>query len=190
MISAPSDRQQTPVFWRKQGFVHNQKAKRKKEKSLYQAFDVLYSGGQETLLTHVVDAKYAGIAEAMVFFRLRKGTFNRLFSPFVYASTVVRLRKEYDIVQGVLPYMTFHHPSVRAGSKALGPSGTAFTLFAVAEVLSVAFPGRGAPVKVFLFRTDVNVVFKVIVESVFSVVFSRMGMPSIAYDSLDLLLFQ
>ena len=64
----PSDRQQTPVFKRKQGFVHSQKAKGEKEKSLYQAFDVLYSGGQETLFTHVLDAEHACKAETMIFF--------------------------------------------------------------------------------------------------------------------------
>ena len=166
------------------------KRRPEKEKSLYQAFDVLNGGGQETLLAHVVDAEHAGIAEAMVFFRLRKGTFNRLFSPFVYAFAVVRLRKEYDIVQGILPYMTFHHPSVCTGTKALIPPGTVPALFAIAVILSVAIPGGSAPVKKALCRTNLNVALKVIVESILSVVFSCVGMPSVAYDSLDSLLFQ
>ena len=150
----------------------------------------MHHSGQEALLTHVLDAEHACIAEAMVFFRLRKGTFNCLFSPFVNASAVVCLRKEYDIVQGILPYMTFHHPSVCTGSKALVSTGAILALFAITEVLSVAFPGRCAPVQILVLRTDVNVVLKVISESVLAVMVSCVGMPSVAYDSLDSFLFQ
>lgn len=39
------------------------KRRPEKEKSLYQAFDVLNGGGQETLLAHVVDAEHAGIPD-------------------------------------------------------------------------------------------------------------------------------
>ena len=66
----------------------------------------MYRSGQEALYPHVPDSEHAGIAEAVISFCLRKGSFNCLFSPVIQTSAVFRFHKPYDIIQRILPYMT------------------------------------------------------------------------------------
>ena len=144
----------------------------------------MYRGGQEALLPHVPDSEHAGIAEAMIDFGLREGAFNGFFSPTVNATADTGLGKGNDIIQSILPNMSFHHPSGHALSEALCPSGTSCANLGVAEVLTVAFPGGGFPVEMLVFRTDVNVEEGVVPETIFAVVFAFVGMPPIANGSL------
>ena len=105
-----------------------------------QPLDVLNGGGQEALFAHVLDTEHAGIAETVIDFGLREGTFNGLFSPSVDATADTGLGKGNDIIQGILPNMSVHHPSGHTGSEAFCSSGTSLAGLAVAEVLAVAFP--------------------------------------------------
>ena len=52
---------------------------RRQEKRGNQPLDVLNNGGQEALFAHVLDTEHAGIAEAVIDFGLREGTFNGFF---------------------------------------------------------------------------------------------------------------
>ena len=72
--------------------LKHKKTKKKPLSCFYQTFHVLHRGVQKTLLPHVPDSEQAGAAEAMVFFRLRKESFNCLFSPAIQTPAVMRLR--------------------------------------------------------------------------------------------------
>ena len=45
--------------------------------------NILNSGGQEGLFTHVADSEHASKSQAVVFFGLRKRAFNCLFAPAI-----------------------------------------------------------------------------------------------------------
>ena len=82
---------------------------RRQEKRGNQPLDVLNNGGQEALFAHVLDTEHAGIAETVIDFGLREGTFNGFFSPGVNATADTGLGKGNDIIQNILPNMSVHH---------------------------------------------------------------------------------
>ena len=71
------------------------------EKGLGQPFHILNRSGQKTLLAHVLHAKHASKAQAMVFFGLREGTFDCFFAPCINPRTLWRLRKVYDAIHAL-----------------------------------------------------------------------------------------
>ena len=78
------------------GFSHAKKPKGE-AKGLGQPFHILNGSGQEALLAHVLNARHASKAQAMVFFGLRKGSFNRLLTPCIYSRTLMQLVKDFFI---------------------------------------------------------------------------------------------
>ena len=143
-----------------------------------------------TLFAHVLDTEHAGIAETMIDFGLREGTFNGFFSPGVDATADTGLGKGDDIIQSILPNMSVHHPSGRALAEAFIAFGTSPTDFRVAEVLAVPLPGGGFPVKMLVLRANVGVEEWVVSEAVFPVVFTTVRMPPVANDTLYALRLQ
>ena len=92
-------------------------------KGLGQPFHILYRSGQEALLAHVLDAEHASKAQAMIDLRFGKRTFNRFLAPIIDASPLRGLSEACNLIQRVLPDMSFHHPSRHALAKALCSSG-------------------------------------------------------------------
>lgn len=126
----------------------------------------------------------------MVFFGFRKGALNGLFSPAVYPFAVVRLRKRRNGIQCILPYMSFHHPSGCACSKAFFSSRTLLAFFPVAVVLPVSFPGGGFSIEHLLFGADVHVKFRIVSEAIFPIMLPGVCMPPVANYSPYAFLFQ
>ena len=65
-----------------------------------------------------------------------------------------------------------------------------FADFSVAEVLSVALAGGGFPIERMLFRTPIDIVYRVVPESVFSVCFLLVRMSPVSDYALYIFLFQ
>ena len=156
----------------------------------HEPLDVLNSGGQEGLFAHIPDSEHASIAQTMVDLGLRKGAFNCLFSPAVDAPALLRFGKGNDVIQGILPDMSLHHPSRHTCSKALCPSWADLTGFAVTEVLAIALAGGGFPVEMLVLRADVSIKVRVVFEAIFAVGRCLVGVPPVANDTLDSFLFQ
>ena len=71
-----SDRRQRGCFLWEAAPKRIRQDGKKRTKRPGDAFHVLYGGGEEGLLVHVVDSEHAGIAQAMQFFGFCEGSFN------------------------------------------------------------------------------------------------------------------
>ena len=149
-------------------------------KGLGQPFYILNRSGQEALLAHVLDAEHASKTQAMVFFSLRKRSFNCLLTPCIDSRASRRLRKVHDAIQSILPNMSVHHPSLHGFSKAFFSSAACRTGFAVTEVLPVSITRCGFPVQHLFLRADIQVVFPIEFETIFPVMLSLMCLPPVS----------
>ena len=136
------------------------------------------------MFAHVLDSEHAGIAETMIDLGLRERAFNGFFSSCVDRLAFIGLGKGNDIIQSILPNMSFHHPSGHTLAKAFFALGAILAGLAVAAVLAVAFTGGGFPVEMLMFRTGIRVEVWIVFEAVFAVVFSLVGVTSVANDTL------
>ncbi len=127
--------------------------------------------------------------EAVVFFGLHERAFNRLFSPSVNASALLRFGQGSDFVRSILPDMSLHPPSRHTRSKARCPSRTGFTGFAVAEYWHShrgwRSSSRDASASGRCKRRSRGAS-----EAAFAVALRPVGVPLVADDALDSLLFQ
>ena len=155
-----------------------------KQKRGNQPLDVLNRSGQEALFTHVLDSEHAGIAETVIDFGLREGTFNGFFSPGVNASANTGLGKGNDSIQSILPNMSVHHPSGHTLAEAFRSSGTSGAGLAVAEVLAITLTSGGFPVEALVFGADVGIKTWTVSESVLSIVYASVSMSAVANDTL------
>lgn len=85
-------------------------------KGFSQSFHILNRSGQETLFTHVLNAEHASKAQTMIFFGLRKRTFNCLFAPCI--NTFTQIMNEAEIYcciyreisnRGITDFITFYY---------------------------------------------------------------------------------
>ena len=118
-----------PVSNNKGGVLLCREAGNSKEPRGNHPLDILDSCGQETLFAHIANSEHASKAQAMIDFRFCEGTLNRFLAAIVNAPARRRLREERNLVQGILPNMSFHHPSLHTLAKALCSSGTLRTCF-------------------------------------------------------------
>lgn len=164
--------------------------KQKQREGLCEALHVLNGGNEEALLAHVLDAEHTGITEAMIFLGLRKRPFNGFLAPLVKSSANTRLGEDCNIIQRILPNMTFHHPSLCFAAEALFPHRTGGAFLWVAVVLSVPLLGRRFPVEQFFGGAEICIVIRVVMEAPFPPMVSCVRMSAVSDDTLNSFVFQ
>ena len=123
--------------------------------------------------------------KAMVFLRFGERSFNGFLSPVIQPLAVRGPGKGRNIVQIILPHMSFHQPSFAAGCKAFVSSWAVLAYPAVAEVLPIALTGGGFPVESLVLRACIEVVLWIVFETVLPEVFPCVCVTAVPDYALD-----